>query len=409
MFNARQLLSLGVLMERIKKVATDEARHALATVFSDCLRYQNMLCRYDEYALKCQDIFAVHGFPVALVQCENNVVGIPSVGAGGFSHFVEKYDRAKEYCEQPFETIRTGKTKKIVPIIGERIEAALVKKPSELRGGRRVLLKAGSIEDVAFAEGAFDAVFTDPPYYDNVQYAELMDFCHCWLRLLLNGEFKQFAETSTRSLRELTGNKTTGKDLAHFTEGLSAVFVRAARGLRPGGPLVFTYHHNDVRAYVPVVVALLDAGLTCTATLPCPAEMTASLHINGTRSSVMDSIIVARRLAELPKRLRLGKSFLRRWLENDRKALAAGGVKTTQGDLYCLALGHLARVAVSSLQQEWDATKPVSVKMEAVKATLEKLVKTAELETLIGGVLSLTIPLDESDKVAQPSLFDQVL
>jgi putative DNA methylase len=43
MFNARQLLSLGVLMERIKKVAPDEARHALATVFSDCLRYQNML------------------------------------------------------------------------------------------------------------------------------------------------------------------------------------------------------------------------------------------------------------------------------------------------------------------------------------------------------------------------------
>src|SRR5262245_57170396 len=32
---------------------------------------------------------------------------------------------------------------------------------------------------------SLDAVFTDPPYFDNVQYAELMDFCDVWLRRLL--------------------------------------------------------------------------------------------------------------------------------------------------------------------------------------------------------------------------------
>jgi hypothetical protein len=79
------------LLRRIRRVNDDRVRHALLTVFSDILRYQNMLCRYDTYALKGQDIFAVHGFPVGLNQCEANLLGIPGVGAGGFRHFIDEY------------------------------------------------------------------------------------------------------------------------------------------------------------------------------------------------------------------------------------------------------------------------------------------------------------------------------
>jgi adenine-specific DNA methylase len=106
MFNERQLLGLGVLLQRLRALASASERNALLTVFSDFLRYENMLCRYDTYALKCQDIFAVHGFPVGLVQCENSVLGTPCVGSGSFRHFVEKYLRAKDYCVAPFETRR---------------------------------------------------------------------------------------------------------------------------------------------------------------------------------------------------------------------------------------------------------------------------------------------------------------
>jgi putative DNA methylase len=409
MFNDRQLLGLGILMERIRRIEDTPARHALATVFSDIIRYQNMLCRYDEYALKCQDIFAVHGFPVGLIQCENNVIGIPGIGTGGFRHFVEKYDRAKSYCESPFETIKTGNRKKIVAVPGERIEATLVGRLSELTGMRRALLKAGSAEDVEFPPATFDAVFTDPPYFDNVQYAELMDFCYCWLRVLLNGEFKQFTQNSTRSLRELTGNKTTGKDLTHFTEGLALVFSKAATALKPGGPFAFTFHHNDVDAYVPVVVAVLDAGLTCTATLPCPAEMTASLHINGTESSVIDTIVVCRRLAEPAKPVRVGRATLYRWLAEDRARLAQGGITTTRGDLYCLALGHLARVAVSALRAEWDRTRPVAAKMDAARTALSGLVERCKMNSVVADLSAAPAPIvnrSRSGKQAQVGLFD---
>jgi adenine-specific DNA methylase len=388
MFNRRQLLSLGLLLQRIKSVEETESRHALATVFSDSLRYQNMLCRYDVYALKCQDIFAVHGFPVGLVQCENNVLGIPGVGSGAFRHFVEKYDRAKAYCETPFETIRSkGGKKRIVPVPGERIAASFVSAPAELKGARKALLASGSIEDVAFPEDSFDAVFTDPPYYDNVQYAELMDFCFAWLRLLLT-DVEQFAGGSTRSGRELTGNVTQGRDLAHFTEGLSRVFSAAAAALKPGGPFAFTYHHNDVEAYVPVIVALLDAGLICTATLPCPAEMSASLHINGTGSSTVDTILVSRRANGAATAVRCGPAALRRWLGVDRESLDAGGMKCTRGDLYCLALGHLARVVVSQLRHDWESSESVEAKMSRVADALNKLVDGCQLEAAVGDVFN---------------------
>ena len=48
------------------------------------------------------------------------------------------------------------------------------------------------------------------------------------------------------------------------------------------------------------MVAVLDAGMGCTAVLPAPAEMGASLHINGTASSTLDSVFVCRRAVELP-------------------------------------------------------------------------------------------------------------
>jgi len=127
MFNARQLLGLSRLAQEIAGVEEERVRHALATNLSDLLRYQNMLCRYDTRSLKSLDIFSVHGFPVGLIQCESNLLGIQhprtraNVGSGGWSNVVEKFARAKEYCEEPFEIRYTGRGKRIVPMPGEWI------------------------------------------------------------------------------------------------------------------------------------------------------------------------------------------------------------------------------------------------------------------------------------------------
>lgn len=368
LFNERQLVGLQALVRAIRTVTDSAVRQALATVFSDFLRYQNMLCRYDTTALKCQDIFSVHGFPVGLIQCENNLLGIPGVGSGGFRHFVEKYIRAKEYCREPFEVLLGRGSRRRVATTGERIAAEFAANIQDL-DQRNAYIAAADSSTLELPPESLDAVLTDPPYFDNVQYAELMDFCYVWLRRLLAQEVPAFAKPTTRDPQELTGNTTLGRGVAEFTEGMSRVFQRAAAGLKPGAPLIFTYHHNRAEAYLPLIVAILDAGLDCTDTLASPAEMSASLHISGTGSSTVDSIFVCRKAA--PAHLR-GRRLLPGCLESDVEALLAGGVRVTAGDVMCMTLGHLTRLTIESLSGVWDTTPTVEEKLARAEAEFQR-------------------------------------
>jgi len=197
LFNTRQLLGLDTLATTIATVHDETVRHALLTVFSDTLRYQNMLCRYDSYALKILDIFSVHGFPVSLIQCENSLLGSPGIGSGGFRHFVAKYDRAKSYCEKPFEVL-PGRPRKTIVLPEERIGALCVSEFPKANDPVSTYLQASPADTVVLPPASLDAVLTDPPYFANVQYSELMDFCYVWLKKHLADSISAFRPASTR-------------------------------------------------------------------------------------------------------------------------------------------------------------------------------------------------------------------
>src|SRR5690606_1676160 len=124
LFHPRQLLGLEVSARLIANVEDVRVRRALATNLSDLLRYQNQLCRYDPRSLKVLDIFSVHGFPVGLVHAEANILGILNgndapVGSGRWANIIEKYRRAKAYCQQPFEIRHLGNRKETVLLTHE--------------------------------------------------------------------------------------------------------------------------------------------------------------------------------------------------------------------------------------------------------------------------------------------------
>lgn len=370
LFNARQLLGLELSCRWIGRHSDERVREALATNLSDLLRYQNMLCRYDPMALKSLDVFSVHGFPVGLLSCESNLLGITGlgglpVGSGGWFNITHKFTKAKSYCERPFEIRHEGNRKVEVPIQGEWIGTYR----NGVRSAERRQVDLFCSDSTKLGKGAmFDAVFTDPPYFGNVQYAELMDFCYVWLRKLVGYSHPEFTPASTRHSGELTGNVNMGRDLAHFTEGMAVTFTQAAQRLRIGGPLAFTYHHNQLDAYVPVAVAILDAGLTCSASLPCPAEMGASIHINGTGSSVVDTVFVCRRTGHFPRRwLTLNAEALAGLLRTEIAELAEAGLQATQGDIRCMAHGHLTRLAIWHLRTAWDRKAGTALKMDQVR------------------------------------------
>jgi hypothetical protein len=378
MFNHRQLLGLELICRAIAGHPSGEVRNVLATNLSDLLRYQNMLCRYDTSALKSLDIFSVHGFPVGLVQCESNLIGIVNgqngnnIGSGGWLNIVEKYARGKAYCYEPFEIHHKNGRKVQIPVQGEWIGP--YKTGPNRSEKRKIKLFCGSSTEIKMPPGSLDAVLTDPPYFANVQYAELMDFCYVWLRRLIGKEEPCFKSISTRDEKELTGNNTMERGLTQFTEGLSIVFQNMARALKPGSPFVFTYHHNRLDAYFPVAVAILDSRLTCSATLPCPGEMGASIHINGTGSSIIDTIFVCRSTGTVSRRtIASSPEAIARLVLEDINKLRNGNVKISQGDMRCITYGHLIRLAIWHIRHVWEPGNEIEKKLIMINDQVEKL------------------------------------
>jgi putative DNA methylase len=385
MFNARQLLGLELSARLISQTTNGRVMNALATNLSDLLRYQNMLCRYDTMALKSLDIFSVHGFPVGLIQCESNFLGITQpnkdtcVGSGGWANIIEKFRKAKAYCESPFEIRHRRGIKEIVWIKGEWIGD----NPNGRHGAekRAVALHCADAAQAELSPHSLDAVFTDPPYFGNIQYAELMDFCYVWLRRLIHTEPDAFASLSTRNPQELTGNEDMGRGLDHFAQGLSSAFRKMAMALKPGAPFAFTYHHNDLEAYYPVAVAILDAGLTCSASLPCPAEMGASIHISGTGSSIIDTVFVCRSTGTVPRKWVVDSpDGIAELVDDDLAKLRYGNVKPTTGDIRCIAYGHLIRLAIWNLRLGWDKDADISRRLSVVSSWILRFGGSVELE-----------------------------
>jgi adenine-specific DNA methylase len=98
---------------------------------------------------------------------------------------------------------------------------------------RAVTIRCGDATSLDLPPRSLDAVFTDPPYFGNVQYGELMDFCYVWLRRLVGTDAAGFDRPSTREAEELTANVTQARGYEHFTDGIARVHVspQQARGV----------------------------------------------------------------------------------------------------------------------------------------------------------------------------------
>ena len=196
-----------------------------------------------------------------------------------------------------------------------------------------------------------------------------------------------------------------GRNLAHFTEGLSAVFRKMAAALKPGSPLAFTYHHNQLDAYLPVAVAILDAALVCSGSIPCPAEMGASIHINGTGSSIMDTVFICRSTGLYPRRwLASNPKELAAVIQADLDLLARGNVEATKGDIKCIASGHLIRLAIWNLRNQWEPGAPTDSRIRSVRGWIQKFggidAVLEELGSSFDGAnrLQLWVAMEESPK-----------
>jgi len=159
----------------------------------------------------------------------------------------------------------------------------------------------GSAAALPFPDKHFDAVVIDPPYADNVPYADLADFFYVWLRRIVGDLYPEAFQTMLTPKEEEAvvnparfGGKKQGEQIAqrHYQRLMQKSFEEIYRVLKPEGMAVVMFTHRSTEAWERLIQGLLDAGLYPTASFPVHTEMEASTHQRG-KGAIQSTILMA--------------------------------------------------------------------------------------------------------------------
>lgn len=148
--------------------------------------------------------------------------------------------------------------------------------------------------------GSVELICIDPPYYDNVMYAECSDFFYVWMKRTLGDVFLEwFRDDLTNKDDEAVANQArfTGltrgkKDLAKadYERKMAQCFGELHRVLRDDGVLTVMFTHKQVEAWDTLATSLLNAGFEVRSSWPVHTESEHSLHVakkNAAQSTIL--------------------------------------------------------------------------------------------------------------------------
>jgi len=174
----------------------------------------------------------------------------------------------------------------------------------------KITIRHAHAQELPFENEKFDAIITDPPYYDNIYYSILADFFYSWKRLLLcHVEPELFKSKTTDTKYELVASsRRKGKGSnAHesYCIELKQAFQEAARVIKKDGVFSFIYSHSSVNGWDAVIQAYRSSPFRITSVQPL------SIERKGRPRSVMSQAVntcvtfIARKCREDRKKLYL--------------------------------------------------------------------------------------------------------
>jgi adenine-specific DNA methylase len=237
LFTTRQLLTLAVLMAAVRQVkeaavasgypeAWGEALWAyLALAIDRQADYGSAVCSWHNSKEQLRNTFGRFALPIVWDYTETN----PLSGLTG--DFLGALDW-----------------------IGRVVSRGLA--ANSASGGAVILQRASAIK----LQGQFDAIVTDPPYYDAIPYSDLMDFFYVWLRRTVHGLSTEADVAFSNSLgpkwdndagdgeliddsSRFGGNRVASKK--NFEDGMAAVFRRCSAALTRDGILVIVFANKN--------------------------------------------------------------------------------------------------------------------------------------------------------------------
>ncbi|CAB3288025.1 Site-specific DNA-methyltransferase (Adenine-specific), Type III restriction system mod subunit [Methanocaldococcus lauensis] len=168
--------------------------------------------------------------------------------------------------------------------------------------GKKIIptVMQASATELPFPDNYFDAVITDPPYYDNVPYSYLSDFFYVWLKRSIGDLYPElFITPLTPKSKELvayTHDKDWESAKKYFEEGMKQALKEIHRVLKPNGILVLVYAHKTTEGWETLINSLLDSGLVVTASWPIHTEMKNRLRAKESAALASSIYIVARKI-----------------------------------------------------------------------------------------------------------------
>ena len=179
-----------------------------------------------------------------------------------------------------------------------------------LPGGRAgIVRQADATHPIPGLERA--VVSTDPPYYDNIGYADLSDFFYVWLRRSLEPVFPGlFRTVMTPKADELVATPyrfegSRAKAQEHFESGFREAFDQLATVQDPAYPMTVYYAYKQQETdeaaggvastgWETMLTGLVDAGFSVTGTWPLRSEMGNRPVAQGTNALASSIVLVCR-------------------------------------------------------------------------------------------------------------------
>ena len=235
-----------------------------------------------------------------------------------------------------------------------------------------------------------DVVVMDPPYYDNVMYAELSDFFYVWLKRTAGQVFPElFRRQLTDKESEAVANpaKFQGEKGARalagrdYQERMGAIFAECRRVLKPNGIMTLMFTHKATGAWDALTTGLIQAGFTIKASWPINTEASGSLHIKD-KAAANSTIFLVCRPRELASQTEVRDAPPVYWEDIEphvaravRERMAEFEEAGISGvDLFLAAFGP----ALSEFSQNWPLQrgtpreKPVELRRRRQRAMFEE-------------------------------------
>jgi putative DNA methylase len=324
LFNNRELLALILFCEGLHnlfKGVNEDNEYYKAVACYLALGIDRLANRcstqnvWNISAEKAEQVFLRQTMQMLWDYCEVNAIG--NQGWGNQFYYIE--EALKKILKHPFYLNR-------IPVIISNSTATKLNYPNDF----------------------FDAVFTDPPYYDNVPYSHLSDFFFIWLKRSIGTIFPEYFSTPlTPKKSEIVayshndGGAQAGK--VFFEDHLRLAFREINRILKPNGIAIIVYAHKSTSGWETVINALLDSSLIITGSYPLNTEMEGRMRATDSASLSSSIYIVAR------KREKTGTGFynevkeeLKKYLNKKLSQLWGEGI--IGADFFIAAIGSAIEV-----------------------------------------------------------------